>query len=472
MSEFVLDADGQTRLMDYFDRIGEVLGTDARRASFAVYAMGLLGSCERKSMEAIAACACPGPEQADAAHQRIQHFITDSNWSDTGLRAAAANYGLTAMMANEPVTHWIVDDTGFPKSGAHSVGVKRQYTGTVGKITNCQVGVSLTVATANEHLPIDFELYLPEDWTEDPMRRREARIPEGLEFKTKNELALEMIDRALTNDIPRGRVSVDSAYGNSSRFRRELRKRDLEYAVAVKSTTKVWQLDASDRRRGGRTLTVLEYAKEIAKRGGFRRTTWREGSRGKLSARFAARRVLPIADEGVKRAEGEVVWLLMERENGRAEPSKFYFITAPRSTTKKQLVRLVKQQWRTEHAYRTLKGELGLDHFEGRRFRGWHHHISVVLTCYAFIVAERARLFSPQGRRVRQVGANPFSTPAPLPRLRNHRAARYRKEDRLVATTVPLLSPPQQTFSKDSCSALSFSSPTLAELRDEQSSEY
>lgn len=399
MNGFVLNADGQERLIEYFDRIGAVLGSEERMASYALYAMGLLGDGDRKSMEPIAARACPYPGKVDAVHQRIQHFITDSNWSDEAVRGEAARYGLAEMLKKEDISHWIVDDTGFIKSGSHSVGVKRQYTGSAGKVTNCQVGVSLTVATETDHLPIDFELYLPHDWTDDPKRRKEARIPKEIEFRTKHELALAMIDRALANGVPRGIASVDAAYGNSSRFRRELRNRGFPYAVAVNATTKVWQLDSREYRRGGRTLTVAEYADQIVERGGFRRTTWREGTNGKLSARFAARRVLPIADEGVKRAEREVVWLLMEWRDSEPKPHKFYFITAPRFFTKKKLVRIVKQQWRTENAYQTLKGELGVDHFEGRRFRGWHHHMTVALTCYAFIVAERARLFPPADRR-------------------------------------------------------------------------
>ena len=399
MDEFLLDAEGENRLIDYFELIGAVLGSEARKASFAVYAMGLLGDGKRKSMEPIAARACPAPMQVDAAHQRVQHFITDSKWNDANVRAEAAHYGLKAMTAKEEATHWIIDDTGFLEKGNHSVGVKRQYTGSAGKTTNCQVGVSLTIATQSDHLPIDFELYLPQEWADDPERRQEARIPDEVVFQTKLELALKMIDRALANGIPRGMISVDSAYGNSSKFRRQVRKKGFSYAVGVKATTKVWQLDSRGRRMGGRTLELSEYAEQIVERGGFRRTTWREGTNGKLSARFAARQVRPIADEGVKRAEREDVWLLMEWEDGEPQPNKFYFITAPRFFTKKQLVRLVKQQWRTEYAYRTLEGELGMDHFEGRRFPGWHHHMSVALCCYAFIVAERARHFPPADRR-------------------------------------------------------------------------
>ena len=395
MEEFVLDTEGQARLVHYFDRIGVALGSEARRASYALYAMGLLGDGERKSMEPIAARVCPDPEKVDATHQRIQHFITDSKWSDAEVRREAACYGLMALSTTGPVTHWIIDDTGLLKCGNHSVGVNRQYTGSAGKITNCQIAVSLTVATPREHLPIDVELYLPRKWLSEPLRRKEARIPDEIEFRTKLELALEMIDRALEDGVQPGMVSVDAAYGNSSRFRRQLRNRNLLYAVAVNCTTKVWQLDSREHRRGGKTLSVAEYATKIADRGGFRRTTWREGSNGRLSSRFAARRVLPIADEGVKRAEREVVWLLMEWEDGQPTANKFHFITAPVHATKKQLVRAVKQQWRTEHVYRTLKGQLGFDHFEGRRFPGWHHHMSVALSCYAFIVAEHARHFSP-----------------------------------------------------------------------------
>lgn len=399
MEEFTLDISGQRRLLEYFDRIGDVLGLEERKASYAVYAMGLFGNGDRKSMEPIAALADPDTARVNAQHQRVQHFVTDSPWSDRDVRREAAAYGVSALTKREPITHWIVDDTGFLKQGSHSVGVKRQYTGSAGKVTNCQVGVSLTVATPTEHLPIDFELYLPRDWTEDGTRRKEARIPDDVKFKTKLELALDMADRALADGVPPGMVLVDTAYGNSSRFRRELRKKGLPYGVAVNSTAKVWQLDKLDRRSGGRTMTVSEYANKIVERGGFRRTTWREGTKGRLSARFAARRVLPIADEGIARAEQESLWLLMEWEDGESGPNKFHLVTAPQNVTKKWLVRQIKQRWRTERAYEDMKGQLGLDHFEGRRYPGWHHHISAVLSCYAFIVAERARRFPPAVRK-------------------------------------------------------------------------
>jgi len=395
MEDFELGTDGQQRLEEYFELIGDVLGLEERRASYAVYAMGLLGDGDRKSMEPIAARADPKPRRVNGQHQRIQHFITDADWNDHEVRRVAAEHAIEALLDREPITHWIIDDTGFLKQGTHSVGVKRQYTGSAGKVTNCQVGVSLSVATWTQHLPIDFELYLPRDWTNDRARRKEAKIPDEVVFKTKLELAMDMIDRALQNDVPPAIVLVDSAYGTSSKFRKELQKRELSYAVGVSSAMKVWQLDTSNRRVGGRTLTVAEYASKLVEQGEFRRTTWREGTGGKLSAHFAARRVLPIADEGVKRAEREPLWLLMEWESGKDEPSKFHISSLPKHLSVKELVRNTKQRWRTERAYEDMKGELGLDHFEGRRWRGWHHHISAVLTCYAFIIAEHARHFPP-----------------------------------------------------------------------------
>lgn len=192
-----MDAGGVQRLEEYFRRIGDILGEESRRSSFAVYAMGLLGDGERKSVEPIAARACPDPCKTDAMHQRLLHFAVDSRWSDREVRREAARYALSAMTRREPVEAWIVDDTGFLKQGKHSVGVQRQYTGSAGKITNCQIGVSLSIATRTEHVPIDFELYLPESWTNDSARRQEARIPEDVTFKTKPQLAVQMIGRAV-----------------------------------------------------------------------------------------------------------------------------------------------------------------------------------------------------------------------------------------------------------------------------------
>lgn len=401
--DLTLGADAGDRLKAYFDAIGDVLGHPARRESFATYAVGLLADGDRKSVEPIAARACPDPEQVDAMHQRLLHFLNDSPWSDRDVRRAAAMYGVAALTEHEPLSALLIDDTGFLKQGSHSVGVQRQYTGSAGKITNCQVGVSLSVATASEHLPIDFELYLPRKWVDRAELRAEARIPDDIMFRTKLELALIMIDRALADGLPRAIVLADAAYGNSSDFRAQLRRRKLHYAVGIDATTKVWQLDRHGKPRG-EAVSVSDLALRFWARPNaypskpFRRFTWRDGTKKLLSARFAIRKVVPLHDDGRPPNERERVWLICEWPDTDVAPVKYYFAVLPRKTSYKQLIRTIKERWRTERVYEDLKGELGLDHFEGRRFPGWHHHVSVALCCYAFVVAERARRFPPSAR--------------------------------------------------------------------------
>jgi len=395
---FNLTDAGKARLEDFLEQIGDTLGHRARRSSFATYALGLLGDGERKSVEPIAARACGDPEETDAVHQRLLHFLTDSTWSDAHVRGVAAQYGVGAMAAREEVETWIIDDTGFLKQGKHSVGVQRQYTGSAGKVTNCQLGVSLTVTTQTEHLPIDFELYLPRSWADDPKRRREARIPDEVVFKTKPELALEMVRRAVSNGIPPGLVLGDTAYGSSSDFRLGVRTLDLHYSLGVDPRTTVYEVGEVVN-RGGAAISVRNLAFKLRKKGKFRGRTWRVGTKGELSAHFAVRRVFPCREQKRELHEREPVWLIIEWREGENEPANYFFSSLPNGTKKKELVRRTMQRWRTERVYEDLKGELGLDHFEGRRFRGWHHHISVALCCFAFVVAERHRIFPlPTGR--------------------------------------------------------------------------
>ena len=389
--------DALQRLEEYFKRIGDVLGNVSRRESFAMYAMGLLGEGERKSVEPIAARACADPKKMDAIHQRLLHFMVDSRWSDRDVRREAAHYVVSAMRKQLPIEVSIIDDTGFLKQGTHSVGVQRQYTGSAGKITNCQIAVSLSVATRTEHAPIDFELYLPESWTNAPERRKEARIPDDVLFKTKPELALDMLRRAAADGIPLGVVLADSAYGTSGAFREGVRALGPHYAVGVNPQTTVYLLDSQGRRRG-EAVSVRKLADQIHERGGFRRCTWRKGTKEDLTARFAMRRVVTAADGTSPPGERELLWLLIEWRDGEPEPANYFLSSLPGPITKKQLVRTVMQRWRTERVYEDLKGELGLDHFEGRRYPGWHHHVSVALCCYAFIVAERVQHFPPSAR--------------------------------------------------------------------------
>jgi SRSO17 transposase len=387
------------RLEEFFGRIETHLKDSRKRESFAMYACGILGDGERKSAEPIAARASADPEEVHNVHNKLLHFLGRSVWDDRAVRLEAARYAIEELQKRERITTWIVDDTGFLKQGSQSVGVQRQYTGSAGKITNCQIGVSLAIATGTEHLPLDFELYLPTKWAQDEARRRQARIPDVVNFKTKIRLALDMIERAAMRNVPGEIILADAAYGDASEFRNTIRLLGFDFAVGVQSTLRVARLDTRDS-----VNEKPETAAELVARLGpkkFRKLTWREGTNAKLSSRFCFVRVKVAEDDGLPLAEHEPLWLIAEWPEGENAPSKFLLTTLGRRMSKKQIVRLCKERWRTERMYEDLKGELGLDHFEGRSFPGWHHHVSVVLCCYAFVVAERSRSFPPSAARLR-----------------------------------------------------------------------
>jgi SRSO17 transposase len=406
---YEMDAEARGRLDNFFSDIGVALNNKTRRASFAVYAMGLLSCAARKSAEPIAAAAVADPATCEPAHHRLLRFLRDSPWEDRGVRRVATDYAVKAMARQEPIRTWIVDDTGFLKQGTHSVGVQRQYTGSAGKITNCQVAVSLSVATSSAHVPIDFALYLPKSWIYDPERRREAKIPEDVVFKTKLDLALEMIEQAVEDGVPGDILLTDSAYGECHIFREAVRLLGFDYALGIHGTTTMWRLDSRER-RCGEAASACDIARDLGPKA-FRRITWREGSaagqRRKLHSRFAFRRVKVAQDDGVEPASHEPLWLIAEWPEGEPAPTKFTLTSLRRSMSKKQLVRLLKERYRTEIVYEEMKGELGLDHFEGRSFPGWQHHVTVALCCYAFIIGERMQHFPPSGRRYR--GPRPLS---------------------------------------------------------------
>jgi SRSO17 transposase len=387
------------RLEDFFGRIDRHLKDLRKRESFAMYACGILGDGERKSAEPIAARACPDPDEVHNVHCKLIHFLSRSVWDDRAVRLTAARYAIEVIEQREPITTWIIDDTGFLKQGSDSVGVQRQYTGSAGKITNCQIGVSLAIATSREHLPLDFELYLPECWANDSARRKQARIPDAVSFKTKIELALGMIERGLKNGVPGQIILADAAYGDSSEFRNTVRKLGFDFAVGVQSSLRVVRLDSRDR-VNEKPETVAALVARLGRKA-FRTITWREGTGTKLSSRFCFVRVKTTHDDGVQLSEREPIWLIAEWLDGEDKPTKFMLTTLARRMGKKQIVRICKERWRTERMYEDLKGELGLDHFEGRSFPGWHHHVSVVLCCYAFVIADRVRAFPPSAFRAR-----------------------------------------------------------------------
>jgi SRSO17 transposase len=272
---YELDAAAEARLGAYLAQIGTCLRDKRKRESFAMYAFGLLGDGERKSVEPIAARACGDPAKAEAAHAKLLYFLGRAAWDDQAVRGVAAHYGVAAMAARAPVTSWIIDDTGFLKQGTHSVGVQRQYTGSAGKITNCQVGVSLSVASGTEHLPIDFELYLPKEWANDPQRRAEAKVPPTVGFQTKLDLALGMVERAARAGLPGNVLLADSGYGESHSFRETVRLLGFDYGLGVHAPTTVWCLNARER-RVGEPIGVQQLGVQLGA-SAFRRITWREG---------------------------------------------------------------------------------------------------------------------------------------------------------------------------------------------------
>jgi len=389
---YALRADGEQRLEAYCDRIGGELGRSERREAFAMYSIGLLGDCERKSVEPIAAAACGDPGLCRAFTERLLNFVAESPWDDRAVRGCAAHYALAAMSKREAVEAWIFDDTGFIKQGDKSPGVQRQYTGTAGKTTNCQIGVSLTIATRTLELPVDMDLYLPESWTEDRKRCRAAHIPDDLGYRPKWRIALDLAQRAVEAGYAPGLALADSAYGDVGEFRDGIRDLALDYALDVKMHTRV-KLVCDDGSITD-TMSVADIADVLDARC-YRKTTWREGTRKSLQSTFAAVRVRVVRAQGIDANEQ---WLVIERPDRSAPPTHYVLCTLAKSTPRKQLVRRIKQRWRIERTYEDMKGEFGLDHFEGRSYRGWQHHVSVVLACYAFVVAERSRAFPPEAR--------------------------------------------------------------------------
>lgn len=380
----------ESRIDAFFDKMADSLRRREQRESFALYAMGLMGDGDRKSVEPIASRLIGNPARADACHQKLLHFLVDSPWSDREVRRIAARHGIQAMTEEEEICGWSIDDTGFLKQGRHSVGVQRQYTGSAGKVTNCQTAVSLTVSTFSYHLPIDVSLYLPASWMEDEERRQLARIPENLEFRTKPQLAIEMIDRALRDKIPKGVVLADAGYGDVVQFRQDLRQRKLDYAVGISANTRVKRLDKLGRCTGHH-ICVQDLAKKLE----VRRVTWRDGRKHRLTNRFSFERVVPAFDDAaIELAHREEVWLIVEQQDDGGR-TKYYFSSLPLKMAKQSVIRMLKERYRTEQVYKEFKTQLGLDHYEGRRYTGWNHHVSVALCCFSFLVAEQAQAFSP-----------------------------------------------------------------------------
>ena len=399
----------ESRFAAFVEGLIGVAGHADRGEPLREYCTGLLLPGERKSVEPMAARI--EPSRVSARHQAMHHFVATAAWSDGAVLAAARAWALPAIERAGPIRAWIVDDTGFVKKGKHSVGVARQYCGAVGKTENCQVAVSLAVVNEAASLPIGFRLYLPEDWAADPVRREKAGVPAEATFQTKPEIAVSQIRGALAAGVPKGVVLADAGYGNETAFRDELSALGLRYAVGVLSTTTVWgpgtgPLPAKRWSGRGRPPTRLRRdpahqpvsVKALAlalPANSFRTVTWRAGAAGYLRSRFAAVRVRAAHRDENRTAPRAEEWLLIEWPPGESAPSKYVLSTLPADTPLKRLVATVKQRWRIERDYQELKQEIGLDHYEGRGWRGFHHHATLSIAAYGFLIADSSASRTP-----------------------------------------------------------------------------
>jgi SRSO17 transposase len=347
-------------------------------------------------------------------HQSLHHVVADAPWSDEVVLDRCLDFVIPEMLRRDPVVAWVVDDTGLPKKGRESVGVARQYCGQVGKQDNCRVAVSLSVTTEAVSMPVAFRLYLPESWAQDRKRRKKTGVPESIEFQTKPDIALDQIRRARERGIPQGVVLADAGYGTDTNFRSELRKLEMAYVVGVQSTTTVWRPGEEPKpapaRQGkiGRPRKLLQRdaksqpvsVKELAlslPAEVWKKVTWRQGVKQKLQSRFAAIRIRPAHRDYWRSQPHPEEWLLIEWPTGESEPAKYWLSTLLADVDLMELVHLAKHRWIIERDYQELKQELGLGHYEGRGWRGFHHHATLCIAAYGFLVAERSR-FSPSAR--------------------------------------------------------------------------
>jgi SRSO17 transposase len=374
------------------------MGRKERREHAGEYVRGLLMDGERKSIEPLA------NRLPDGDIQSLQQFVNQSPWSSREVRASLARKVEREFV---PEAYWLIDEVSFPKQGKHSVGVARQYCGALGKTANCQVAVTLDLGTEESSTPLDWALYLPEHWINDPIRKKDAGVPEEITFKTKPELALDLIDEVRGWGLQDRLVLADSLYGDGYEFRQGVRRRELDYVVQVSGELTAWTEDPHPceppRVRGGKIPRKRLYAKElpfarnlcqIAKdlpSQSWKKIIWREGTKGPLSSRFA--RVIVWMANGLVQGKTMRVpseELLMEWPGRSKEPLKFWLSSLPpHRTSWRGLVRKAKGRFRIEQDYEEMKGELGLDHFEGRSWQGWHHHVTLVTLAYAFLMLER-----------------------------------------------------------------------------------
>jgi SRSO17 transposase len=395
--------DSESRFAKYVEGIVSVIGHADRARPLWDYCVGLIMPCGRKSVEPMAAVTAP--ERVAAQHQSLLHFVNQAPWSDEKVLGKVREMVVPALERHGPIEAWIIDDTGLPKKGRHSVGVGRQYCGQLGKQDNCQVAVSLSIANHHASLPVAYRLYLPQDWATDGERRGKVGVPEEISFKTKPEIALEQLRWACEAGVARGVVLLDAGYGCNTDLRTGISALALHYVAGILSQTSVWVSGTGPlppqkwSGRGRRPklvrrddkhqpVSVKELALGLPKRA-WRTIKWREGTAEWLSSRFARVRVRAAHHDYKLTDSRPEEWLLIEWPKGEKEPTKYWLSTLPKDITFRPLVDLTKLRWRIERDYQELKQEVGLGHYEGRGWRGFHHHATLCIAAYGFLVSER-----------------------------------------------------------------------------------
>ncbi len=396
----------ESRFIGYVEAISSALGHADRASPFRSYCAGLLLPGDRKSVEPMAARVQPGRVQA--AHQSLHHFVAKSEWSDDAVLAAVRAHVLPVIGRRGRIRALIVDDTGIPKKGKHSVGVARQYCGQLGKQDNCQVAVSVSAANDHASLPIAYRLYLPHEWADDPVRRRQAGVPDDVVFQTKPQIALDQLRAALAAGVEAEVALLDAGYGNDTGLRDSITEMGLAYVVGIQSSTSLWQpgveplppkqwsgrgRPTSSIRRDSQhqPISAKQLALDLPKRA-WRRVAWREGTNAKLASRFAAVRIRPAHRDYHRSAPRPEEWCLIEWPADEPEPTKYFLSTLPATISLRELVNTAKLRWRIERDYQDLKQELGLGHYEGRGWRGFHHHATLCIAAYGFLISERGAI--------------------------------------------------------------------------------
>jgi SRSO17 transposase len=454
----------ELRFSAYVEGLVSVIGHADRAQPLRDYCMGLMMPCERKSVEPMAAVTAPG--RVAAQHQSLLHFVGEGGWSDEKVLAKVRELVLPEMERHGPIEAWIIDDTSYPKQGRHSVGVARQYCGQLGKEDNCQVAVSLSLASGHASLPVAYRLYLPREWSEDRERLRKVGVPEDVAFKTKHEIALEQLRWACEAGLPRGVGLLDAGYGNNSELRADIAALGLSYVAGILSNTTVWALGTgplpakkwSGRGRPTKLLrrdathqpvSVKKLALALPKRA-WHAITWREGTAERLSSRFARVRVRAARRDFKLSESRPEEWLLIEWPKGEKEPTKYWLSNLPENITLQRLVYVAKLRWRIERDYQDLKQEVGLGHFEGRGWRGFHHHATLCIAAYGFLISEREKIPPSRPRSARMLpkpalpgGHRPrgsaVAARTPHPKLDRDNAPEANHSHRSAVAAMPVL---------------------------------